>query len=311
MKKNNIMAQDKYLSQGFTLIELIIAIVISLVVMSGIYAYCNSYHKSHTIQTRVNEMNTSIRIAMNKMVGEIRMAGYKTGTATSVLMTQTATWISGLVPTSPYTVSIDNDNLFVTNGASDPEDDMITFVYGDTDPTTLAAKANAPTSIITLSLSGSQTARKFSVGDIIYIGYGNTHPSSSLEYGKITSISGSQLVIDTDPGSPTLNLVNTYEAGTEVGLMKVVTYAVFNDDNDPGYSEHTQNHPILKRRCNTGAMEPFVEEIESLEINEISNDIRITLVARTSKEDSDYINPDFGDHYRRRSLTSIVQVRNR
>jgi prepilin-type N-terminal cleavage/methylation domain-containing protein len=299
--------------QGFTLIELVIALMMSLVVMSGIYAYCNSHHKSHIVQTRVNEMNQNIRVSINKMVTEIRMAGYKTGSDTSDIMTNTAVWTSGLVPNDPYAVTVTNDNLFVTSGSTDPLDDMITFIYGETNPTTLAVAAASGSSLITLSLSGTQTANKFDVGDIIYIGFGSVQPDN-LEYAIIRNISGSQLSIDTDPSTPFLQdgLDIAYRSGTEVGLMNVVTYAVFNDDNDTSFTEHTQGHPLLKRKCNCGSWDALVEDIESLDVDDLGNgDIRITLGAKTSKGDPEYNHPDFGDHYRRRTLNTTVQVRNR
>lgn len=300
------------MSQGFSLVELIIALVISLVVMSGIYAYSNSHHKSHIIQTRVNEMNQGIRVAINRMVTEIRMAGYKTGSDTSVIMIQTAAWTKGLVPSLPYAVAM-NDNLVITEGTSNPVDDMITFIYGETTPTKLAVAAPALSPSITVSLTGTETARKFSVGDMIYIGYGTIYPQN-LEFAKIVSIGGSQLFIDTDATTPTVNdpLQLNHRKSTEVGLMYVVTYAVFNDNNDPSFLEHTKNCPVLKRRCNGGLMEKFVENIESLDIQDIGNDdIRINIMARTSKADPEYTNPDFGDHYRRRTLNTVIQVRNR
>jgi hypothetical protein len=190
---------------------------------------------------------------------------------------------------------------------------MISFIYGETTPTTLAVAAPIGSTVITLSLSGTQTARKFSVGDIIYIGFGSIQPEN-LEYARIVSISGSQLFIDTDATTPSVNdpLQLPYRIGTEVGVINVVTYAVFNDENDPSYSEHTKGNPVLKRRCNGGSMERFVDNIESLDIQDIGNDdIRISLMARTSKGDPEYTNPDFGDHYRRRTLNTVVQVRNR
>ena len=97
--------------------------------------------------------------------------------------------------------------------------------------------------------------------------------------------------------------------------MNVVTYAIFNDNNDPSYSKHTKGLPVLTRCCNgddPNDIEEFVEGIESMDIQDIGNDdIRISLMARTSKADPEYTNPDFGDHYRRRALNSVVQVRNR
>lgn len=310
MKKREFLGQGKHMSQGFTLVELIIALAISLIVMSGIYAYSNSHHKSHIVQTRVNEMNQNIRVAINRMVTEIRMAGFKTGSGTSDIMTQTALWTSGLIPSSPYTVAMKNDNLIITPGNTDPVDDMITIIYGETTPAVLAVAADDR--VLTLSLSGTETARKFAVGDVIYIGFGSVQPEN-LEFAKIVSINGAQLFIDTDLTQPlSQGLELSYRIGTEVGVMNVVTYAVFNDENDPSCSQHTKGHPILKRRCNGGSMERFVENIESLDIEDIgNNDIRITLLARTSKADPEYTNPKFGDHYRRRTLKSIVQVRNR
>ena len=299
------------MSQGFTLVELIIALVISLVVMSGIYAYSNSHHKSHIIQTRVNEMNQNIRVAINSMVTEIRMAGFKTGSDGSDIMKHTASWTSDLVPDSPYTVTM-NDNMVITPGSTNPVDDMITFIYGETTPTSLADAAPKDSSVLSLPLSEEETLRRFSVGDIIYIGFGSIQPNN-LEYAKIVGISDSKLSIDTDATTPSIDdkLQFPYRSGTEVGLMKVVTYAVFNDENDPSYSEHTKNHPILKRRCNGGSMERFVEDIESLDFEEIGDDLRITIWARTSKPDPAYTNPDNGDHFRRRKLTSTVKIRNR
>ncbi|MGA1863737.1 MAG: prepilin-type N-terminal cleavage/methylation domain-containing protein [bacterium] len=312
MKKRQFLDQRKYMSQGFTLVELIIALVISLVVMSGIYAYSNSHHKSHIIQTRVNEMNQGIRVSINKMVTEIRMAGYKTGSDTSDIMTQTAAWTNGLVPSLPYAVVMD-DNLVIIDGTTNPVDDMISFIYGETTPTTLAVGAPAGSTVITVLLTGTETARKFSVGDIIYIGYGTIQPEN-LEFAKIVSIGGSQLFIDTDATTPTVNdpLQLTHRIYTEVGLMNVVTYAIFNDDNDPSCLEHTKGCPVLKRKCNGSPMEKLVENIESLDIQDIGNDdIRINIMARTSKADPEYTNPDFGDHYRRRTLNTVIQIRNR
>jgi hypothetical protein len=257
-------------------------------------------------------MNQNIRIAMNRMVNEIRMAGFKTGSNTSDLLTQTTVWTSGLVPASPYSVVM-NDDLVITEGASNPKDDMITFIYGESTSSTLASEAFAGQTTLTLSMSSSEVAENFKVGDIIYIGFGHTQPSGELEYAKIVGISESVLSIDTDPSTPSLQdgLDNNYRSGTEVSLMNVTTYALFNDSNDPFYSDHTQGHPALKRRCNTGDMEYLVEDIESLKIEEIGDDLRITLIARTSKMEPDYINPEFGDHFRRRTLISMVRVRNK
>lgn len=299
------------LNSGYTLIELVLSLVLSLMIISWIYAYCNSHYKSHKTQTLINEMNQNIRVSMNKIISEVRMAGYKTGSSASDIMTNTATWTAGLIPSVPYTVNM-NDNLVITDGGS-TKPDMTTFIYADNEPTSLSQAAAQNNISITLSLSTGGIAEKFSAGQIVYIGFGTTQ-GSSLEYAKITSINGQTLWIDTDPNTPAMQdgLKNSYRTGTEAGKMNVVTYTVFNKYNDPSYSNHKQGHPMLKRKCNTSGMIQLANNIESLQIIAIDNEnLQITLRARTSKEDDDYLDTFFGNGYRRRTLTSLVQIRNK
>jgi len=65
--------QDNY--NGFTLIELMIGMAISLIVMAGIYSAYQSQQKSHDIQIQVAAMQQNLRAAMFYMEREIRMAG--------------------------------------------------------------------------------------------------------------------------------------------------------------------------------------------------------------------------------------------
>ena len=55
----------------------------------------------------------------------------------------------------------------------------------------------------------------------------------------------------------------------------------------------------------------MAENIESLMVTAVdSENFQIDLRARTSQEDPGYEHPDFGDHYRRRTLSSVVKIRN-
>jgi len=65
--------QDNH--DGFTLIELMIGMAISLIVMAGIYYTYQSQQKSHDIQIQVAAMQQNLRAAMFYMEREIRMAG--------------------------------------------------------------------------------------------------------------------------------------------------------------------------------------------------------------------------------------------
>ena len=61
---------------GVTLIELLIALVLSSMLTAALYRVFISHQKIYTVQDQVAEMQQNIRIAMGQMTREIRMAGY-------------------------------------------------------------------------------------------------------------------------------------------------------------------------------------------------------------------------------------------
>jgi len=73
MKKRILRRLNK---QGFTLVELLVAMAISGVVMAGIYTAYSSQQKSYVTQEQIAAMQQNLRAAMYVMQREIRMAGY-------------------------------------------------------------------------------------------------------------------------------------------------------------------------------------------------------------------------------------------
>jgi type IV pilus assembly protein PilW len=61
---------------GFTLIELMIAMAITGIVTAAIYAAFHSQQKSYIVQEDVADMQQNLRAGMDLMVREIRMAGF-------------------------------------------------------------------------------------------------------------------------------------------------------------------------------------------------------------------------------------------
>jgi len=84
----------RYPNQGFTIVELLIAMVVSLLALGAIYSTFLNQHKSYVVQEETAAMNQNLRIALFYMQRDIRMAGCDpTGNANARIMTANATKI--------------------------------------------------------------------------------------------------------------------------------------------------------------------------------------------------------------------------
>jgi type IV pilus assembly protein PilW len=82
-----VKIKERLNTQGFTLVELLVAMVVSLLALGAIYSTFLSQFKSYQIQEEVAAMQQNIRAAMYHMQREIRMAGYDpTGNSGSAIM---------------------------------------------------------------------------------------------------------------------------------------------------------------------------------------------------------------------------------
>jgi type IV pilus assembly protein PilW len=121
-------------NQGFTLTELLVAMVISGIVAAGIYSTFYSQQKSYLTQEQIAAMQQNLRAAMHLLGRDIRMAGYNpTRFATSGIQTAQANTIR-------FTMDITNDaGTGIPDGdTGDPNEDIIYALVdldgdGDTD----------------------------------------------------------------------------------------------------------------------------------------------------------------------------------
>jgi len=117
--------------KGFTIVELLVAMAISVVVMAAVYSTYRSQQQSYIVQDQVAAAQQNLRAAMYVMTKDIRMAGFdptqsggfgiadaRTGTITftSDNGTDSGEYGSGAVDTGEMiTYSLDGKNL-VRNG---------------------------------------------------------------------------------------------------------------------------------------------------------------------------------------------------
>jgi Tfp pilus assembly protein PilX len=274
---NEILKRDK----GITLIELLVAFAISGLLVAGVYRTFMSQQKTYVIQEQVVDMQQNMRIAINRMMTEIRMAGFGN--------------VSMVLPVT-YTTGTFNNVLNLNT----PTAGSLTIVSADGGSSSLTALGGiGGTQIVVSTLTDSQGNALFDTGNRKYISVGG------LESHMITSI---------DSGTKTITLDGplsfSHSIGTPVYTIRALSYQVASVN---GIS-------TLLRNENMGnGAQPQVDSIENLQFtyldvngNPTANPldiriIRVSLTAITERQDPDLKN---GDGYRRRQIVSNIHLRN-
>jgi prepilin-type N-terminal cleavage/methylation domain-containing protein len=272
-------------AKGITLIELLIALVISSILIAGIYRTFIQQQKSYATQEQVADMQQNVRVAINRMMREIRMTGF--GNVQGVLP---VTFLGGRT----YPNVINTDLPFA--GA-------LTIVSAIGGNATLLKQPGDSVGAIVLASNQIQVSAlaEFDTNDRRYISIGG------LESNSITAIDGANkiLTLNTDVG----NFYNT-NGSTLVYAIRGISYQIAND---------ASGRPILRRDENIGGgFQPVADNIEAIEfrnpdgstpLNPNSTSMQVAVTARTDRPDPEL--QKAGDGYRRRQFTSIILQRNR
>jgi len=274
-----------------------IVLGISGVLLAAVYGIFVSQHRSWINQNQISDAQQNARIAMEFLSRDIRMAAFG--------MPEIA--VNGFSDA----ITPAND---VTNGT-----DEITVISAYRQISTSAAAAAREDTTVTLQSSAD--AAKFDTGTKRYLYLDGISVRDNYE---ITNIAGAQLTV-------TPSLRRDYNANAPVFLVKAITYQV--DFTAP-------DHPRLLRDENAGIGPQVVaQDIEDLQFAYQDADgnwfdsppvledivaVRVSLIARTSREGREWDRADIGvrpaiedhaaagtrDGYRRRSLSTLVEVHN-
>jgi prepilin-type N-terminal cleavage/methylation domain-containing protein len=280
-----IMCRD---SKGVTLIELLIALLISAIIIASIYRTFIHQQKTYATQEQVADMQQNVRVAINRMMREIRMAGF--GNVQGVLPVT----FPGVGRTYPDVV---NPDLPVAGAFT-----IVSAIGGS------AALTAQPGDVVGAILLGPDQIQvsalaEFDINNKRYISIGG------LESHFITAIDVPNriLTLNTDVG-------NFYQIGgtnpTLVYAVRAISYRIVID---------ASGSPILRRDENIGGgFQPVADNIEAIEfrnpdgsipVNPNSMSLQVAVTARTDRPDPDL--QKAGDGYRRRQFTSIILQRNR
>ena len=109
---------------GFTLIEVLVAMLISGIILASIYSAFQSQQDSYVAQDQVVEMQQNLRAAISLMTKELRMAGYDPSSSAGAGIT--AADVNGIT----FTLVADDDgNDNDSDGTVDEADELETISY--------------------------------------------------------------------------------------------------------------------------------------------------------------------------------------
>jgi prepilin-type N-terminal cleavage/methylation domain-containing protein len=282
-------------SCGISLIEILIALVISAILIAGIYRMFIRHQKTYITQEQVADMQQNVRIAINKMIREIRMAGF--GGKNNNLDGENDI-IKGFVNVNGFLNIINPSNEVVVDGIVH---DQITVAGAYDQVGTLAASSSRGSNTITVTYADND--QRCDNPREIYLCL------NGRDNYRIQPTSENQISL-ADKGS----LKEDHVRGEPVFLVKAITYGLRKDPHGVW---------VLFRDENTGGdRQTVAEHIENLQFRYVLADgkemdmppnpkeirgIRMTITARTQMEDPEVMGED---RFRRRTLTTYVDLRN-
>ncbi|MBS3919042.1 MAG: prepilin-type N-terminal cleavage/methylation domain-containing protein [Deltaproteobacteria bacterium] len=266
--------------RGLTLIELLVVLVISTILIAGIYRTFIHQQHTYTVQEQVVDMQQNVRMAINQMVREIRMAGLGGRDATK--------WgASGMHGVYKNIVTPSDDGQ------------SITIVGAFQEMTFLTANAEAG---VTIKINVND-ASGFNTGGLQYLCMNGT------ETVRIKNIVGNEIELF-DP--PTEN----HFANEPVFRVMAITYSIGdfegkrslmrNDNIDPA-QPLAENIELLQFTYTLADGTVFVGTVPGNRRDEIRM-VQVNITAMTDRNDPEL--GGGGDGFRRRTLTSNIQLRN-
>lgn len=270
---------------GATLIELLIALVLSSILVAAFYRTFIDQQKTYTVQEQVADMQQSVRVGIDQVTRQIRMAGY--GLGETILASFGVTDINGF--TNIFTPGNNVNNI-------GNNDDSITIIIA------------VEVAKLTETVAQGSSVLKVSNGEDFNSDKQKYLCLNGVNNYLVQSVSGNTITLATP-------LSEGHLIDEPIFLIKAVTYKLTSDTTNP-------NIPVLVKNDNTGDGDQVIaENIEDLQFRYTladgsvtdspanPEDIRIVcanIKARTKMADTQ--SSSVG--YRRRELTSVIKVRN-
>lgn len=293
-------------NKGYTLIELMIAIVIGLILISAASVTYVAQNRSYVAQDSVSEVNTQSKIAHDLILDDIRSAGFG-------------------APGDMDVMPVNGLTSVITAVDSDVTPDAITIVSGFSVIGHLQCKMEP----FNTNLCG-QDSDTITLSDTSGLVAGDVLSIDGIETALIQSISGANVTLDR-------RLIAPYDAGRPVYHVQDVTYSVDGsmglwkeaeaiadsiEDLQFAYAVDADGDGDIDDQNADNAFGPE-DFIDSPADFSSIRAIRVNILARTEKGDVNYesqgnppasienrVHGPTGDDFRRRWWQSMVTLRN-
>ncbi len=263
MKRTVVRKREK----GFTITELMIVICLLGIVLAGMYNMFNSQQKSYSVQDDVSVMQQNVRVGLEYLVKDIRMAGY---IPEGIPFDPTDPPVP--TPQTPKP-SVDVPGQSFSDGIAEAVEEATAnavTIQADIDN-------DAITETVRFALNGTDLTMEVWEWNATTGGWGAS--------------TGAQIIAENIE-----NLAFSY-------TLLADDYGYDNNVDDDGNDGVDEQGELMQWDFNvdgalTNANRRYIRQI-SIVMNAISGDL-----------DNDYIHPVQGDHYRRRTLRSNINLRN-
>lgn len=304
--------------RGFTLIELMVAIVVASVVTVALYSLFTAQSRQLLYQDLQMEMHQNLRFGTAMLARSIRSAGYLSGG-----------YVTGVFGSSPGGSADDKLPVIMSWDADgDNGSDAITVVYGDPS-LTMDTRADVTEDCTTDQLSFRPKVLDYATklpqyesGDLLLcMDYGDFGGIESYLWSISADADASTGVISVTSNTGTSDYDSVCASGDNLAPVltcskgQVLTFYIDDDDTD-GVGPGSSDHPVLMMDMDFDWPEaddvPLVDHIEDVQFEYCVDDgtdsadcsdsswwvdsistteadkvwmVRITLVARSSRED--------------------------
>jgi prepilin-type N-terminal cleavage/methylation domain-containing protein len=266
-------------NKGLTLIELLLAMAISAILTAGLYRTFIGQHKTYVVQEQVVDMQQNVRVAISRMMREIRMAGF--GNVSDVLET------GGVNGFSKVVTPEGSDKITIVGGFKQIRRD-------NGDP------------IVVDSASGNQVTLNYATDEFDkepqrYICIGG------IESNTVQSRTGAKLTLN----SP---LKLSHPQGTPIFKIHAIMYGLRDDGGvrvlfrDLYPNTVSSQRDTVAENIENVQFEYFDADGNPTAIPANIRMVRVTVTARTGMSDPEFKGGAGG--FRRRTIASNILVRN-